>query len=118
MTQKFEMYLKKNWKGFDLEIQIIGNDTADNDYFRMITAPYLICAASSFCLNAAMANYLDTKLVILPSKGSWNSISNLFIKITDKNHTIHVEKLSVPTYSFHEFKTANHMNHFKKWFNA
>ena len=71
MVNEFEKYLDE--KSWNYEMRLIGNNTADDDIFRMATASYLIGSPSSFSLMSGMGNFMDTKLIILPSEGPWNS---------------------------------------------
>eukprot|EP01084_Bolivina_argentea_P309037 534515_1 len=127
ITQELQQYINNNWDTYTVDFTIIGNDSADNDFFRMITAQYLICSPSSFCLEAAMANYLKTKLIIFPSKGPWQNVANLFSKITDQNknkfikvanhHFVNVDRYSVPVRRFKSIiSTPNRFKKFKRWF--
>eukprot|EP01083_Nonionella_stella_P021401 59360_1 len=124
MVNEFEMYLNDKWNKYVRELVVIGNDTTDNDYFRMATAQYLICSASSFCLEAAMANYLDTKLIILPSEGPWGKVAKMLVQMTTKNEFIKVKhhvvinsaKYSQRTGKFHKFQNESDMLTFENWF--
>eukprot|EP01083_Nonionella_stella_P124258 375101_1 len=48
----------------------IGYDSdVNDDYWRMLVAPLLICSPSTFCFNAGMGN-MDG-IVIIPNRGAW-----------------------------------------------
>ena len=127
MMNEFKKYLDKSWsdKFKDrYKMRVIGNDTADDDIFRMATASYLIGSPSSFSLEAAMGNFMDTRMIIHPSKGPWRSISDNFNKITSEkefyrvehHHFIDVSKLSVQTYKFGNLTEERGFRKFKSWF--
>ena len=70
MIDAIDNYIATNYD-IQYSLEIIGNDTADNDYYKLVTIPYLICSSSTFCFHAAMANFYDPKLIILPEIGPW-----------------------------------------------
>eukprot|EP01083_Nonionella_stella_P065395 171292_1 len=82
MIERIEKYIARKYR-IQYELEIIGNGTADNDYFQMITAPYLICSPSSFCFNAAIANYYDPQLMILPQIGAWKRQKKSYKYVAD-----------------------------------
>lgn len=125
IVDQFKKYLDKTWSDkFKFEINLIGNDTVYNDYFRMVTAPFVIGSPSSLCLEAVMANFLDTKLIIMPSKGPWEKMDKNFFKITkstaqyrvDYHHWIDVDHLRIQSAKFGNVTNNANWEKFKKWF--
>ena len=121
MVNEIQNYLNNNsWK---YELRLIGNNTADNDIFRMSTASYLIGSPSSFSLMSGMGNFMDTKLIILPSKGPWKEISDKLEHATNSDEYrvenwqfIDVAKLSKPCMKFGNFSIDKEYEKFQKWF--
>eukprot|EP01084_Bolivina_argentea_P313556 542993_1 len=68
---------------FPAHVKIKYDSDINDDFYKMINAPLLICSTSSFCLQAAIAN--KRGYVVLPKFGSWVDLE-LVTKI-DKNYS-------------------------------
>eukprot|EP01083_Nonionella_stella_P091831 256815_1 len=84
MIEQIEKYIASRYGDYSISYDIIGNDTMDNDYYKLITARYVICSSSTFCFNTAMANYYDPQLIIMPSDAMWRRTIPLFKRMTTK----------------------------------
>ena len=75
MADEIEKYIASKYH-IQYSLTVIGNDTAINDYFKLVTAPYVICSPSTFCLAASMANFYDPKLIIMSDSFEMRHIEN------------------------------------------
>ena len=125
MIAEIEKYIASK-SGIDYQLEIIGNGTTDNDYFQMATARYLVCSPSSFCLMAAIANWYDPQLIILPQIGSWHHERKDYLKVAESasggilSHHKWIDTHSLYKQIHQLFDTKNpteaNLDKFKKWF--
>ena len=58
------------------KIKIMYDTDVNDDYYRMLNTPFLICSPSTFCFNVGAAN-INAKYVIIPNRGAWFNFINI-----------------------------------------
>ena len=109
----------------NIDVNLIGNNSLNNDHFILSKADYVICSVSSFCLMPAFGNK-NAKLIVFPQGGSWARIGKVYKKMAQSNKylrtkhhkwiNIRSSKMSKSTKKFAPFNNSANMNAFKKWF--
>ena len=127
-VDKIENYIKSEYD-IKYSLEIIGNDTIDNDYFEMATAPYLICSPSSLCFHAAIANFYNPKLIIFPQIGAWIHFRDTYLYLTENaaswssishHRWINTSSMWIMIERLFDKKLPNDIffDNYKKWFNS
>ena len=116
---------KNNINSLNIDVNLIGNNSMNDDHFILSKADYVICSVSSFCLMPAFGNN-NAKLIIFPQGGSWAKIGKVYKKMAQNNKYLQTKhhkwidiksgKMSRSTKSFAPFNNSQNMNAFKKWF--
>eukprot|EP01084_Bolivina_argentea_P109108 195015_1 len=90
-------------------IMVIGNETANNDFYRMVKAPLLICSPSTFCLHAALGKAAGIGYSVIPSFGPWIDLYKLTKNkdMMDWKHSDQTSKLLPENHVIIDTKTKN-----------
>lgn len=128
MVDEIDKYIKSEYD-IKYSIQIIGNNTLDNDYFEMATAPLLICSPSSFCFHAAISNFYKPQLIIFPQIGPWVHYAPAYLYMTENadpsspishHRWLNTSSMWIMVERLWDNKLPNEQffTNYKKWFNS
>ncbi|ETO31557.1 hypothetical protein RFI_05564 [Reticulomyxa filosa] len=86
----FQKFSQSDLRYLNLYWNIAKETTINQDFYKMILAPYLICSPSTFCLMAALAN--SQGRVMLPANFVMQSVQRLCPQTKVQNHYLMAEK--------------------------
>eukprot|EP01083_Nonionella_stella_P043839 118323_1 len=104
------------------ELEVIGNDTLDNDFYKLVTAPYIIGSISTLCVQASMAHFYSSKLFIMPDSRYWGdaahrkTVGNATFGLLMHHKWIAVANMSQSIPWFFNNETDFDFLRFKEWF--
>eukprot|EP01083_Nonionella_stella_P124007 374054_1 len=122
MSQQMRTYITNKHHMISFTLDVIGNDSIDNDVYKLVTAPYVICSISTLCVQASMANFYNPKIIVMPDSSYWGSApyrktaEDASFGLLTHHRWISTSKLSALTGSFMKNDTDFNISLFEDWF--